>query len=148
MGWTASAFAVASLGSALVALVVGRATLRKRPDSMAWPVAVLLFAVAAWALPHAISLGYADVGRVAFWHWVRYLGTVVTPVAYLAVALKYAGHDRWLSRRPYALLAVVPALSVVAVWTTPYHDLFWQPWSSCGSTARRSCVRSSGPGTG
>lgn len=47
MGWTASAFAVASLGSALVALVVGRATLRKRPDSMAWPVAVLLFAVAA-----------------------------------------------------------------------------------------------------
>lgn len=129
MGWTVSAFSIAVFGSSIVALGVGIAALRKRPDPMAWPLAMLMFAAAAWAVPHGIGLGYADVERVAFWHRLRYPGTVLAPVAYLVVALRYAGYERWLSRRVYALLLAVPALTVAAVWTNPYHGLFWQSLS-------------------
>lgn len=128
MGWTASTFSLVVFGGALVALGVGLATLRERPDPMAWPIAVMLFAVAAWAIPKAISFGYASVGQVAFWTRMRYPGTVVAPVAYLVVAIRYAGHERWLSRRTYLALAVVPALTVVAVWTNP-DGLFWHSLS-------------------
>ncbi|WP_396611727.1 histidine kinase N-terminal 7TM domain-containing protein [Haloferax sp. S1W] len=126
MGWTVSVFAVVVLGSAVVALGVGLASLRQRPDPMAWPLAVLMFAIAAWAVPHAIILGYTELERVIFWERVRYLGVVSAPVMYLVVALRYAGYERWLSRRTYALLAVVPVITVVAVWTNPSHELFWR----------------------
>jgi hypothetical protein len=124
--WTVSAFAVVVFGSSVVALGAGIGVLRKRPDPIAEALAVLLFAIAAWAIPHAVSLGYADVERVAFWHRLRYPGTVLTPVAYLVVAIRYAGYEQWLTRRSYAVLAIIPVLTVVAVWTNPYHGLFWR----------------------
>lgn len=126
MGWEVSTFTLVILGGAVVALVVGLSVLRHRPDPMVWPLTVLMFAIAAWAIPHGISLGYTDVERVAFWHRIRYPGTVLAPIAYLVVALKYADYEQWLSRRAYASLAVVPVVTLVAVWTNPHHGLFWQ----------------------
>lgn len=125
MGWSASMFTVVVFGSAAVAIVVAIGTLRKRPDPMAWPLAVLMFTTAAWAIPHAVSLGFTSVEQVAFWHRLRYPGTVVAPVAYLVVALKYAGHDRWLSTRVYTLLAIIPVATIAVVWTNQFHGLFW-----------------------
>ncbi|WP_436933531.1 histidine kinase N-terminal 7TM domain-containing protein [Halovenus marina] len=138
MGWSVSAVAFVIFGSAVVAVMIGLAALRKRPDPMAWPLALLTFAAAAWALPHAISLGYTNVEQVAFWHRIRYPGTVFAPVFYLVIALKYAGYGRWLSRRVYAGLAVIPVVTIVVVWTNPYHGLFWESLavtSASGATA-------------
>lgn len=125
MSWTASTVSFIIFGSGAVAMAIGAGALRKRPDPMAWPLALMMFAVVAWAIPHAISLGYTDVEQVSFWHRMRYPGTVFTPVLYLVVSLKYAGYDRLLSRRLYGGLVVVPVLTVVAVWTNQFHGLFW-----------------------
>jgi signal transduction histidine kinase len=126
MSWTPTGFTAVVLGSAVVATVVGVAALRERPDPLAWPLALLMFMVAAWAVPHAISFGFTSVDDVMFWHKVRYPGTVATPVLYLVLAVKYAGHERWLTGRVYVLLAVVPVVTVVAVASDPVHGLFWQ----------------------
>jgi len=126
MGSTFPGVAVVVFGGALVAAAVGLAALRRRSDPMARALTVLMFAVVAWAVPHGISLTVAEESAVVLWQRLRYPGTVVAPVAYLVVALRYAGYERWLSRRTYALLAVVPALTVVAVWTNPFHGLFWR----------------------
>lgn len=129
MGWTLSLFSIVIFGSSLVATSVGLAALRKRPDPVAWPLALLMFAVTAWAVPHAISLGFATLERVTFWNQLRYPGTVFAPVLYLVVALKYAGYDRELSRRVYAGLALIPILTVLTVWTNQFHGLFWESLS-------------------
>lgn len=129
MGWTASSFTIVVLGSAVTALVVGFATLRERPDPMAWPLAALMFTIVAWAIPDVISFGYKELGRVVFWQRMAYPGAVCAPVMYLVVSLRYAGYERWLSRRAYVLLAVVPVTTIVIVWTDPYHGLFWQSLS-------------------
>lgn len=126
MSWSISGFALLIFGSGLLTILIGLAASRERPDPMAWPIALLMFAVAGWAIPHAISLGYTDTNTIAFWHRVRYPGTVLAPVAYLVIALRYAGYDRLLTRRVYGLLAVVPLLTIIAVWTNSIHRLFWQ----------------------
>jgi hypothetical protein len=126
---TVSPVTVVTLTGALVAVVVGVGTLRERPDPMARPLALLMFAVAAWAVPQAISFECTTLGCVAFWQRVRYPGTVAAPVLYLLVSLRYAGHEEWLSRRTFALLGVVPTITVVAVWTNPSHGLFWESLS-------------------
>lgn len=129
MGWTVSTFSIVVFGSAFVALVVGLAALRHWPDPMAWPLAVLMFTIAAWAIPDAISFGYTELERVVFWQRMIFPGVVFAPVVYLVVSLRYARYERWLSRRVYALLAVVPVITIVTVWTNPYHGLYWQSLS-------------------
>jgi len=130
MGWELSVVSLVVFASAAVTLAVGMVALRKRPDPMAWPLAALMFAATAWAVPHGISFGYTGAEQVAFWHRMRYPGTVLAPVAYFVVALRYAGHDRWLSRRTYALLGTVPAITVLFVWTNGAHGLFWRSVST------------------
>ncbi|MFB6137069.1 MAG: histidine kinase N-terminal 7TM domain-containing protein [Halobacteriaceae archaeon] len=99
MPWTGSTYAMVVVGSSVLSLVVGIEALRRRPDPLAWPLAVMMFAVTAWAIPHAVSLGYRDVGTVAAWHVLRHPGTEVAPLAFLALALRYAGYERWVTRR-------------------------------------------------
>ena len=129
MGWALSLFTVVVLGGAIVAITVGLTAIRQRPDPMAWPLAVTMFAVAAWAIPHAISFGYTSPARVALWTRLQYPGVVLAPVAYLVVALRYAGYERWVSRRTCASLGVVPALTLIVVWTNPSHGLLWHSYS-------------------
>jgi signal transduction histidine kinase len=125
MEWVLSDFSIVIFGGAIIALAVGLAALRNRHDSIAWPLALLMFAVTAWAIPHAISLGFSSVEKVAFWNKLRYPGTVFAPVLYLVVILKYAGYDQKLSRSGYAGLALIPTLTIFIVWTNHYHGLFW-----------------------
>lgn len=129
MAWTVTTVSLVVFGTALVAAAVGIASLRERPDPMAWPLAAMMFAVTAWAVPHAISFGYGSVQEVAFWTRLLYPGAVTAPVLYLVVALRYAGHDRWLSRRTFAVLGLTPVVTVAAVWTNPAHGLVWESLS-------------------
>lgn len=48
-------------GGAGLALLVGASAYRRRPEPLAGSVALLMFAVAAWAVPHGISLQLVDV---------------------------------------------------------------------------------------
>jgi len=126
MAWTASVVSLVVIGSGLIAIGVGGLVLRERPDPLARPLALLMFGVTAWAIPHAVALGFTDLGAVAFWSRVQYPGIVIAPVAYLVVALRYAGHDEWLSGRTYIALAIVPAITTVIAWTNPVHGLLWE----------------------
>lgn len=127
MAWTFTVFTGIVLASAIVALAVGVVALRERPDPLAVPLALLMFAAAAWAIPHAISFGYTDPATVAFWHRARYFGTTAAPLLYLVFALKYAGYERWLSRPFNVGIAVVPAITILVVWSNPYQGLFRRP---------------------
>jgi signal transduction histidine kinase len=127
MGWTLTSLSVVVFASAIVSLVVGIVALRRRPDPMAWPIALLGFTAVAWAVPHAISFGYTDVGRVTDLYRVLQIAATVVPVAYFVVALKYAGYDRWLRPAVYALLSVGPAVTAVALLSNGvFHTLFWE----------------------
>jgi len=127
MGWTVSAISAVVFVSGGISLAVGVAVLRERPDPMAWPLALLTFAAFGWAVPHAISFGYTDVGLVTNFNRVLQIAATVVPVAYFIVALKYAGYGRWLRPPVYALLAVGPIATAVALLSNGvFHSLFWE----------------------
>lgn len=126
MAWTVSTLSLVIFGGAAVALAVAVGALRERPDPLAVPLAVMMFAAAYWATVDAISMGFADGDRVLFWYRLRYPGVVTAPMAYAAVALRYAGNDRWVTRRRIATLAVIPVVTVAVVWTNQFHGFFWE----------------------
>jgi signal transduction histidine kinase len=145
MAWSPSVISFVILASAALALLVGIGALRKRPNRMAWPLALLMFAVTAWAIAHAISLGFSTVETVVLWNKLRYPGTVFGPVLYFVVALYYAGYDRKLTRGAYAALAVVPLVTIAVVWTNQYHGLFWESVAIAPVGSARVFVPEYGP---
>ncbi len=149
------------LGAALAA-AVAVAAWRKRPDPMAMPLAALMIASLAWAIPYAVSLEVGDPAQATVWYRLRYPGAASLPPAYLIVAIAYAGYEEWLTKRLAVGLAVVPAISVVLAWAGGTTDLFWMgatvesvgtasavkptfgPWYAIHSdrSMRQSCLRS------
>jgi len=124
MGWTLSVVSLIVFGSAVLALLVGIAALRNRPDPMAMPLAALMFVGVIWAVPHAISFGFSTFDRVFFWHRLQFFGSQFAAVVYLWVALRYADRDHWLTPRVALLLSIVPAVTIGLVLTD--YSLYWE----------------------
>ncbi|RQG90493.1 histidine kinase N-terminal 7TM domain-containing protein [Natrarchaeobius chitinivorans] len=117
------------LTSGIIALLLALEAIRNRPNPMAWPLSLLMVSVAAWALPYGVSIASTAPESVLLWNRLRYPGTVAVPVAYLVVAMTYAGKAEWLSRRACAALAVVPAAVLASVGTNRYHGYYFRSTS-------------------
>ncbi|RLC59259.1 MAG: PAS domain-containing sensor histidine kinase, partial [Chloroflexota bacterium] len=89
------------------------------------PLALLMLAVAVWSLGYALELGSADLPTQVFWAKVEYLGIVSVPVMWLAFVLQYSGREKWLTRRNRVLLAIIPLVTLLLVWTNDTHGLIW-----------------------
>jgi signal transduction histidine kinase len=125
--------------SGVIAVGVGVLALRERPDPMAWPLAILMFGIAAWSLPSTAANVLSEPRLVVRSVQFQYVGVAVAPVAYLFVALRYAGHEQWFRHHVYAAAGAVPALTVVFAWTNGWHSLIWEvETASAGSVAELS----------
>lgn len=85
----------------------------------------LLLSLCFWSLTYALFWAAQPPMRL-FWLNVTYFGVVSAPGAFFAFTLYHTGHQRWVSqRRNFLLLAVVPALTILLLWTDTYHGLFF-----------------------
>ena len=123
--WIPPALSIIVLGGATLALIVGALALRERPDPMSTPVAVLMLATFAWALPAAIGFASPTVEMAILAEKARYPGTLLTPVAFYLLTFRYAGLDAWLQPKILAAIAIVPSISLIMVVTNDRHQWFW-----------------------
>ena len=105
--------------SAGIALVVWRR--RRVPGAV--PFLLVMLAVVEWSLGNVLELGSTELAAKLFWANAEYLGIVILPVMWLAFALQYTRREKWLTRRNLALLAIVPILTLLLVWTNNLHGL-------------------------
>ncbi len=109
-----------------VALVMAALyTWRRHRSPMGVTAALVLLAIAEWTLGYALELGSVDLASKVFWDRVQFVGIVVTPTAWLAFVLQYTGREHWLRRRTLVLLAVVPLITLLLVFTNEAHGLVW-----------------------
>jgi diguanylate cyclase (GGDEF)-like protein/PAS domain S-box-containing protein len=119
---------------AYAALLVVTGTLSVLIAGLAWrgrnaagvtALAVMSVALTVWSWMYA-------------WYWLTpnlptkllaldlaFVGVVFVAPAFLVMSLEFAGLEHWLTRRAYILLAVVPALTLLMVWSDPLHHLFY-----------------------
>jgi signal transduction histidine kinase len=134
MGWTPPTVLLSSVSvpvlvaalSAVIAVVVGLLALRKRPEPLALPLAVLMFGIAFWAVPSVCIALVESSAVVLALVKIQYLGIATVPVAYFFLALRYGGYEQWFSRPVYAIAAAIPGLTVVLAATNQWHTLFWE----------------------
>ena len=107
--------------SAVIAVVAWRRRSVPGARALAW----LMTAATVWAVAYVLELFSGDVAGKLLWNRVVYVGYAATPLAWIVFALDYTGRGSWLTRRNLALLAIVPVLTVVLVWTNSSHSLFY-----------------------
>jgi signal transduction histidine kinase len=88
------------------------------------PFALLMFSeiMVIWAF--AMDVFSADLGSKLFWNNFEFLGYVGCIASFFLFAVQYSNDVKF--NKPLAALLVVPAvLTMIAVVTNPYHNLFY-----------------------
>ncbi|HEX9440650.1 MAG TPA: histidine kinase N-terminal 7TM domain-containing protein [Roseiflexaceae bacterium] len=126
MRWQYTPYALPLIIAAIICAVLAIHAWRRRPAPGATIFVVMMLAVTEWTSGYALELSSAELPMVIFWAKLEYLGIVVGPVAALILALAYTGRERWLTRRRLALLASIPIVTLLLVWTNDLHGLIWR----------------------
>lgn len=99
---------------------------RHRRTLGAKPFAALMLGVCLWNVGYTLELlAGADLPLKVFWASAKYLGIVVTPLAWFAFAVEYTGREMWLPRRRLILLSTIPLLTFILAMTNGTHHLVW-----------------------
>lgn len=126
MHWQSNPYALTLIISAIVSIATTVYAWRRRPAAGVAPMVLFLLAAAAWSLSYALELGSTDLAAKVFWARVQYFGIVTVAPAMLVLVLQYLSLDRWLTRRNVALLATIPLVTLLLVWTNELHGLIWK----------------------
>jgi PAS domain S-box-containing protein len=125
MGWQYTPYALPLFVAAVVSGGLAFFAWRRRGTPGAGAVALMMLGVSVWSLGYALEFAAAGLGAKVFWAKVEYLGIVTVPAAWLVFALRYTGRERWMTRRNLALLAAIPAVTLLLVATNEVHGLVW-----------------------
>jgi len=100
-------------------------TFRVRATRGASGFGLLMASASLWALVDSLAVSGADLATQRFWTQIQYGPIVVAPLAWCAFALQYTGRESWLSPRRVLIASLLPAFTLLVVFTNRYHGLFW-----------------------
>lgn len=80
---------------------------------------------ASWAFLYALDASTSSVPLKTFIVNVTYIPALLTSIAWFVTALDYTGHAGWLTRRRLITLLILPALFVIAAFTS-HHHMLWR----------------------
>ncbi len=126
MQWQFNPYALPLFVSASLAIVLAVLAWRRRPTTGASTMALLMAAMALWCITYALELLSADIAAKQFWIRGQYLAIVAIPVLWVVFVLQYTGREHLLTRRNLLLLCLLPALTVLLLWTNAWHGLTYQ----------------------
>lgn len=120
---------VVLLVSIAVSFAAGLLAWRERPEPGASALVLMLGGVGWWTAFLVFELQADSLARKLLWSDVQWVGVVVIPLAWLLFALAYTGRDEYVRSHVVAVLAVIPAVTVVLAATSGSHDLLYRSTS-------------------
>ena len=97
----------------------------KRQQKGAYLMLALFTPIVVWSVSYALQLASTTLDQALLWNSVRFIGPAFASLAFLLFAFQYTDREELLTRRNVALLAAIPTLTIVLVWTDFFglHDL-------------------------
>lgn len=106
-------------------IFLGAYSWRRRHIPAAKPFTIACFLGSVWVLGVILELSAAEFSTKVFWVKFQALWQLPTGATIACFILQYAGLGRWLTRMTYALLFIIPLLSVLFIATNDLHHLIW-----------------------
>lgn len=117
MGWQSTPYTIPLGITAVIVAGLFALTLTQRTQKGAYTMLGLFGAIVVWAGSYALQLASTGLGQALFWNTLRFAGPSLVTLAFIVFALQYTGRAALVTRRNVALLAVIPVLTNVLVWT-------------------------------
>ena len=99
------------------------AVVRQRHSKCAVSFIISMLLVTVWSVGNALEMGGADFSTKLFWANVQYFAYCYSPVALLALCMRFTGYDKWLRNRKFWWLLLLPTIIIILVWTDGLHGL-------------------------
>ena len=133
------AFTVALVIAAAVGLFLALYAIYRREVPGAWAMVAMALAVTVWCMGYALELSSAALFAKLFWAKVEYFSIAAIATIWFVFVVYFV--SRSSAARPqlrqFALLAVVPIITMCLAWTNEWHGLIWREVgvSAVGSAA-------------
>ena len=97
---------------------------RRRNNVSARYLMYVMAALAIWSFGYSMDYGSNSLAAKYFWSRFQYPGVVLAAPCWLAFALSFPLDGRPISKKSWALLLIIPTLSLILCWTNEWHHLF------------------------
>jgi PAS domain S-box-containing protein len=125
MQFSLNAFSIIYFISAVISGGVAYVSYRRRAVIGAITLMWMMLALTWWSGLGAIENLSPDYG----WHLtlsrLGYFGIVSVPVLWLIFSIQYSQQEKTPPARTLALLWIVPAITMIMLWTNGWHKLMW-----------------------
>ena len=111
--------------AALTAILLAFFVSRKRGTAGVIPFLILATASAEWSFTYGLEIISSSLTEKFLWAQFEYIGISVIPIGWFLFAQEYSGSESWSNLRRIILLAIVPALTIILVFTNQLHGLIW-----------------------
>ena len=85
----------------------------------------LLAAAAVWSVGYTFEIASTTLEAKLFWVRIEYLGIATVPFLWLLYTLRFTGREYFLTRFNIALVAVIPTITILLVWSSQFQNLYY-----------------------
>ncbi len=128
-----SQYAVFLISSASVSLINGLYILRHRLGLRAKVGSILIFSGVLWSFGYGLELILVDFQTKILLNKIQYISIVTLGPTMLIYTMISTGRENWANLRNAVLLFVVPAASLLLIFTNERHGLIWPQITLTGS---------------
>jgi signal transduction histidine kinase/DNA-binding response OmpR family regulator len=125
MGWSITPIALVYFFAAAVAGATSAFVWTRRTLRGAGYLCALLAAVAWWALWDGMAYLVDDLPLRLVFAQVTHIGIQAIPLLLLLFVAHYTRQDSWLTPQNATLLAMIPLITVILVFTNDWHHWIW-----------------------
>ncbi len=98
---------------------------RRHINSETIPIVLLLIGITGWITAALGGLLDQELAHKMLWAKFEYIGVVSVPLLLLIYILYHSNYSRQLTGMRLALLAFIPAVTLLLAWTNGMHGLIW-----------------------
>lgn len=110
--------------SGLMTLSLGVYTLIKcRHSKGVISFAIAMLIVTLWSIPNALEMSATVLDVKLFWANIQYIAYCFSPVALLILCLEFSCYEKYVNFRKLLWIFIIPAITIILVWTDKYHGL-------------------------
>ncbi len=124
MPWSINGYVVVAVLPLLIEVPLALFAWRRRDVPAAFPLALLSLALVEWSFFYALELGSTSAEWIYFFVRLEYIGISLVAPFFFLLAARHTGNVTWTAPRRIALLLLVPAVSILIVWT-PLSTWMW-----------------------
>jgi signal transduction histidine kinase len=126
MSWYFTPYAIPPAVAAAISLAVIALVWRRHAAPIVRAFLWIMAGTVVWSVFNALEIVSAEFDAKVLLTRLQYIGIVGIPFAWLAFALIYTGHERWLSWRVLALPITMQLIFSLGIVTNQLHQLIWR----------------------